>query len=265
MNVILNIIDNLESELKRFPPGQRELHKIEELIGRCRLAYIKVKKRISTREFKNTSEEIHFFKVLKPRIYAPLLYYNSLYRIEINRPQGNKKILQRYFEDELTRINNFNKEYKGFYQYYKSDASYLDEKFFTRNSSLAYSQFNLYIHLVDIDFSTMHDFTLSMIQANESLSRDIIRELEYIKTKPSSKGNKVYLIELIYALQVSGMVNNSNIQLNKLKEEFEQLFNIELKDFYRTFIEVRQRKINRTKFLDILKTKLESKLEDLDS
>ena len=36
----------------------------------------------------------------------------------------------------------------------------------------------------------------------------------------------------------------------------EQIFNIDLGDFYRTFLEIRSRKINQTKFIDKLKESL---------
>ncbi len=44
----------------------------------------------------------------------------------------------------------------------------------------------------------------------------------------------------------------------------EQMFNIDLGDYYRTFLEIRSRKINQTKYIDKLKDSLENKMLDSD-
>ena len=38
--------------------------------------------------FKDSAEEIYFFKNIKPRIFHKLLYYRKIYNIEMNRPLG---------------------------------------------------------------------------------------------------------------------------------------------------------------------------------
>src|SRR5690606_18602846 len=44
------------------------------------------------RGFKNTDEEIRFFKYQKPAIVAKLIYYNAIYKIETKKPYGTKPI-----------------------------------------------------------------------------------------------------------------------------------------------------------------------------
>ena len=66
-------------------------------------------------------------------------------------------------------------------------------------------------------------------------------------------GSKTDLIEFIYALQCSGVVNSGTADIKELAVVFEQIFNIELGNYYHTFIEIRARKINSTKFIDKLK------------
>ena len=46
--------------------------------------------------------------------------------------------------------------------------------------------------------------------------------------------------------------NNGNTDIKLIAKAFEDAFNIELGDFYHTFMELKARKINRTKFLDSL-------------
>jgi len=77
-------------------------------------------------------------------------------------------------------------------------------------------------------------------------------------------GNKVDLIELIYALHATGVVNSGTADIKGIASIYEQMFNIELGDFYRTFLEIRSRKINNTKFIDSLKDALIKRMDESD-
>lgn len=48
----------------------------------------------------------------------------------------------------------------------------------------------------------------------------------------------------------------------KVKPKLENAFNIDLGDFYHTYLEIQDRKINRTKFLDVLREGLIWKMDD---
>ncbi len=56
-----------------------------------------VKKLIVEDGFKNDSEEIHFFRTIKPQILGKLIYYNKIYRIETTCPVSNGKMYYSYF------------------------------------------------------------------------------------------------------------------------------------------------------------------------
>ena len=77
-------------------------------------------------------------------------------------------------------------------------------------------------------------------------------------------GNKTDLIELIYALHSSGAINSGTADIKEMASACEQIFNIDLGDYYRTFLEIRSRKINQTKFIDKLKESLTKRIEDTD-
>lgn len=72
--------------------------------------------------------------------------------------------------------------------------------------------------------------------------------------------SKTALTELIYALHSQGAFGNSDIVA--IAKTFESTFNISLGDFYHTFMELKSRKINRTKFLDSLRDALIRKMEE---
>ena len=62
---------------------------------------------------------------------------------------------------------------------------------------------------------------------------------------------KAYLIELMYALDVTGCFNSGKVSLNKIAVYFEEVFNIDLSNYSRDFYEMRIRN-NRTPLLDML-------------
>jgi len=73
-------------------------------------------------------------------------------------------------------------------------------------------------------------------------------------------GSKIALVELIYALQASGCINHGHAGIKDLKEIFEKVFEIELGDCYRLFLEIKIRN-HTTKFIDQLCESLNNKIE----
>ena len=77
-------------------------------------------------------------------------------------------------------------------------------------------------------------------------------------------GKKVALIELIYALFIDGAFNNGNADLNEIVKAFEIAFQIDLGNFSRTFSEIKARKMNRIKYMEVLTDKLSAKMDESD-
>lgn len=74
--------------------------------------------------------------------------------------------------------------------------------------------------------------------------------------------SKTALTELIYALHSPGAFGNADIIA--IAKTLQSTFNISLGDFYHTFMELKARKINRTKFLDSLRDALIRKMDEQD-
>lgn len=87
---------------------------------------------------------------------------------------------------------------------------------------------------------------------------------ELPKTNYTWTDSKIALVELIYALHSSRSINNGKVEIKELVELFEKLFNIDLEEYSRTFIDIRMRKTGRTKYLDNLKQSLLKRMEDAD-
>ena len=64
-----------------------------------------IKKIVLKSGFKVDTEEIQFFKELKPQFTSKLIYYNVVYKIEMKRPNGGNRILKKYYNNELLKLN----------------------------------------------------------------------------------------------------------------------------------------------------------------
>lgn len=91
-------INNLEFEV------DNQLQAIEEVIYLIIEYLFNLKEYVLKRNFRNIDEEIRFFKHLKPRIVAKLIFYNSIYKIETRRPFGGEETVRAYLDNELLRL-----------------------------------------------------------------------------------------------------------------------------------------------------------------
>ena len=221
-------------------------------------------------DFKNLEEEIHFFKYQKPVIVSKLIYYNAIYKIETRRPYGNKRT-KKYFNKELKKLKRFFENNLDFYKYYRSNNSFVDEKFFVRGKHDIRLWLDTFYFEADHRFSTSHDYKVAKIIANDLIQVYLEDRLNSINLKKISENallnwtsSKTALTELIYALYAHGVFNDGNADIKLISKTFEDAFNIELGDFYHTFMELKARKINRTKFLDNLCEALIKKMDEQD-
>lgn len=76
--------------------------------------------------------------------------------------------------------------------------------------------------------------------------------------------SKTALIELIYALHAQDVFENGNADIKLIAKSFESFCNIDLVDFYRTYLELKNRKLNRTKFLNTMHESLLKKMDEQD-
>lgn len=77
-------------------------------------------------------------------------------------------------------------------------------------------------------------------------------------------GNKIFLIELGYSLYVAGDINNGNITVKEIMNLLGTMFNIDLGDYYRGYIALRNRKKDRTLYLKTLIEKLLKRMDEDD-
>ncbi|MBA4133391.1 MAG: tetracycline regulation of excision, RteC [Flavobacterium sp.] len=276
-NYCKEIIENLEEEIKTLTTGTDcSLFFYEKGIDLIIQKIAKLRELVQAKGFKNTLDEIQFFKVQKPLVISRLIYFNAVYKIEAKRPHIGKRLLEAYFNNEMLEINRFYDKNIEFYRYCRTNSTHLDHKYFVRGESDIKLGLDSYYFEVDHSFSTSHDYKVAKIIANDLIQLYIEQQLssiadsEAISKLDSNKSvltwtaNKTDLIELIYALHTNAVFNNKNLDIKSIATCFEQIFSIELGDFYHTFLELRNRKKNPTKFLDLLREGLINKMEEQD-
>ena len=230
-----------------------------------------LKQEVMKSGFKDEEEEIYFFKKLKPIILSKLICYNAVFKIEAKKPYGRKKVLDEYFSAELTKLKRFYDNNKEFYSYYRTNSSYLDHKYFVRGNYDIVLSLDTFYFETDHSFSTSHDYKVAKILANDRIQVFLEEQLNNnnitIRTNDISlnwTGSKVALIELIYGLNAQGVLNNGNADIVAIVRFFERSFNVDLGDFYHTYMELKSRKITQTKFLDSMREALIRKMDEQD-
>lgn len=227
--------------------------------------------------FKSEQEEIHFFKDVKPQFTSKLIYYNSIYKIEMKKPFGGVRIVKKYYNNELTKLKRYFDNNLDFYKYYRTGSTYLDYKYFVRGKFDIKLSLDNYYFETDTNFTTSHDFKVAKILANDLIQLYLENQLVFLENKddkqksqrnPNAKltwtGSKVALTEILYALQTEGVFNNGTADLKDIAEYFEEIFNIDLGQYRRTFLEIRVRKDERAKFISTLREKLLKRMDDTD-
>jgi hypothetical protein len=268
LNEQLNFIDlEIDDQIK----------KCEQAIKIILKSINELKKVATKNNFKSQSEEILFFKEVKPLFTSKLIFFNRVYKIEMKKPNGGNKILKKYYNNELLKLKAFFDNELEFYQYYRSGSTYLDYKYFLRGEVDIKLALDSYYFESDMSFATSHDFKVATILANDLIELYLENQLlmlennensEKSQRKPNVKltwtGSKVALIELIYALHTEGVFNNGAADLKDIAEYFEHTFEIDLGQYRRVFLEIRARKNDRTKFLTTLNDSLQKRMENSD-
>ncbi|WP_431134895.1 RteC domain-containing protein [Psychroserpens mesophilus] len=228
-------------------------------------------------KFKTDAEEIKFFKEIKPQFTSKLIYYNTIFKIEMKKPNGGNRIVKKYYNNELVKLKAFFDNELEFYRYYRSRSTYLDHKYFLRSRFDIKMSLDSYYFEADTSFSTSHDYKVAKILANDLIQLYLENNLVLIGSKDNGEKSqrkpnlkmiwtspKVALIELVYALHTEGVFNNGAADLKDIAEYFEHIFEIDLGQYRRTFLEIRTRKADRAKFLTTLNKGLLKRMEDTD-
>ena len=271
-----NLLAELKQQLEAIHTKSEAPIELNQQAIKASIAVLKKLKRAITRhQFENKWEEIDFFRNTKPQFTAILIYYNKRNNIEFKKPFGTKKMLRRYYNNELIKLQTFFNENFEFYRYYRTNNHEFDHKYFIRKKYNFRHTLDSFYFQLDYRFSTSHDYKVAQILANDKIKNYLENEIAKLKedikiiNPPRRKtqkwtGSKVALVELIYALHAEGIFNYGKTELKEIANAFETAFEVDLGQFNRKFLEIRARKSDRAKFLNGLKEKLILRMDSAD-
>lgn len=254
------------------------LQKSKLIISLLEKKFKELKIFIANYSFKDDLEEIHFFREIKPRLFSLLVYHSKVYCIEMKMPTGSIDDQRVYLKRALDQIKYFFDMNPDFYEYFRSGSTHLDHFYFLRRKPDIQQIIDSFHFERDINFSTCYDFKVSKILANEMLTVYIntklseldqyqngsVNDVSVPKVKITWTGKKAELVEQIYGWIEAESFNNGNVNIKELVEYIENVFNIDIGDYYHVFIEMRERAGSRTIFLDKLIKLLNKRMDDAD-
>ncbi|WP_149304210.1 RteC domain-containing protein [Pareuzebyella sediminis] len=268
-----------EGQLETLESGNGDiLFKAEKGIALVEKCIRKLQKQIVGQDFETQADEIYFFKHVKPQIFSKLIYYIKLFSIESKRPRGKDVAQIKYLQQQIDKLQTFFNDNLEFYNYYRRGAMSMDEQYFVRGNRDLRMPLESFHFLIDDQFSTCQDGTVATIMAYDMLIvylrkevDDLNNNMEPTKNTPMEKpsklfwtGGKTELIELLYALHTSKCINGGTVDIKELASHFEYFYNVDLGNYYHTFIDIRSRKSSRTRFLDRLIELLNQRMESLE-
>lgn len=269
------LLKQLEVELEEISFKVTDpLTKLTTALKPIRQALKKLKTYLDDHPFSSESDEIKFFKYIKPDFYCWQIYFSELYTIESGIPFGDAEQQRLNFENELIYVERFFKQYGFHYQYYKLNATELDHLYFIRgidNGSV------LMPNVPDLEpnFSTSSDYLFSKIKAFEMLREWLNERIIYLKKNPLSTynahsdteemrwtGDSINLAELAFGIHRSGQLNNGTASIGAIFRWLEDKFQISIGIPSKRLSEIRRRTtISRTRYLDEM---IEAVIQKLD-
>ena len=253
------------------------ISKSEKSVQVSLLIYNKLKKQFLKEKSFSDEFQIEFFKNVKPKFTSLYIYHNAIYKIETKMPRGGNRIAKKYLNKELKKLKRYFDNNLEFYNYHRTGSCYLDFKYFVRGNLDVKLRLDSFYFEADHNFSTSHDFKIAKILAHDLVQVYIETKILKIGKKefneksqhePKGKivwtGSKVALIEILYAFHTKGVFNNGAAELKEIASYLEEIFQIDLGQYRRTFLEIRDRKSDKTKFISSLVEELMKRMEDTD-
>lgn len=235
--------------------------------------FLRLKDNIRSPGFTDAAEEVEFFRYVKPQVVGKLIFYNEAYRIETTCPVQEGKMFRKYFMRQLKNVkqNHTSKLDMDFYRYYRSGRTDRDNELFRRGHLHFSAAVDSFYFEMDNQHSTYYDHLAARIIAQDLLYAFLLSRIDpdtndgfqsiHMSKELKWTGTKNALIELVYALYVSGVISNGKVGVRKLSQIFQGIFKIPLGDIHHAFHRMKDRAGQRTLFIEKLKESLEQYMD----
>ncbi|MGN6398690.1 MAG: RteC domain-containing protein [Mucilaginibacter sp.] len=236
------LYDDLQSALAAIRlRNDRRFMQLEQSLKTALQSFIKLRDFYRTNPLTDRSEQLRFFKEVKPKFKCLVLFHQQALGMESRKPVGDKQVITDYYLAELKILTHYFEAHMDFYRYIRLDLAHLDEKYFLPG------EFDPRLlpegSLLDGDpsFTTSHDHVLAQIMANELmlvyLEKSIL-ELNHKEEMDLSSfieeevvtwtQTNTALTELIYGLKETKALNHGNLSVARMTAYFEKVFHAEL-------------------------------------
>jgi RteC protein len=126
-----------------------------------------VKKELAVHSFENKTEEIDFYKNIKPKFtsyieYLPMVYLGLSYQ-----PKADDAIRSAFWLEETKMLQKFIDKNTDFVMYYKSGCTHKDLQYFLPENYDLANYIVSKIYETDGEFMTSHDHLVAVLLAHE--------------------------------------------------------------------------------------------------
>ena len=156
------------------------------------------------------------------------MFYNEVRKFENSRPIGSDIVQKEFALKQLDLMKDCFNNNIEFYRYYRAHRTDLDKHYFLRCQPDLEMYFDSFYFERDPNFSTGYDLKVAKILANDMMCIYLNAELNKENQSISSQfvsalpvniqwtGSKVAFIELMYAVNITGSINNGKIDLKRM-------------------------------------------------
>src|SRR5690554_6535973 len=266
------ILMQVQKEEQKFSLFSNSIEEACKMTAYLQSLLLELKGQVINYGFESVADEINFVKVVKPQILGRLIYYNKVYKIETGCPVSKGKLYTKYYSTEFQLLKKEYQDYiciSDFFRYYRSERTDRDIEYFTTGKINAIHGLSSYVFEFDTHFSTYYDYKVAEIIANEFFYTFLLSKISNYESCDISSVDKDYvedifwtgsknaLIELIYALYLSGSISHGKVGIRKIVMVFQILFRTNLSDPHHAFHRMKERAGSQTAFIDLLKSSLE--------
>jgi hypothetical protein len=222
----------------------------------------------------NLAEQIRFYKEILPFFRGRLIFFIRIYRFELGAPPGNQQTMQAYIQTEWQHIRDFHAENRFLSGYLRAGETWLDDKLFAFPESRLDS-FPPHAELPPPD-PLLHDATTTAAHLRAlDWMQEYLSTAEEELSQPKDGAqrslprlvwtdSKAALIELAYALQSVGSLNDRKAGLREIIEGLQVAFHIDLGHYPRVFQEILSRKSGYSNYIDRLRDKLLLRIQTIE-
>jgi len=271
------IISKLKNDLGILKlDGENKLIQFESAFHLVDKAMDNIKFFMDQYVFASEEEEIEFFKYHMTYFLRESVYFSELFNMESIKPAGPEMEIRKFYEKEQLSVQEFLQNNQNLYNYLLMKKENQDKVFFLRSAQAPVYKPNLFWHTLDTRYCTVYTLYCARIMGTLALADYIQGQLLVLKGSKGSveedknpplfwTGKKSDMVELVYALKTSNAINNGNASVAELATSIGEVFGKELHNYYRTFVEIKSRKKNRTVFLDHCRVNLEAYMDSFEA